>query len=58
MFCKLCVWVNRQTQEDGQSLMEYALVILFISIALVTALSSFASTLTDLYDQVAASFGI
>jgi Flp pilus assembly pilin Flp len=56
MFCKIRDQV--QTQEDGQSLMEYALVILFISIALITTLSSYANTLGSLYDQVAASFGV
>ena len=41
--------------EDGQSLVEYALVLTFIAIAVIIALIFFGSRLTNLYSKLANS---
>lgn len=42
-------------QEDGQTLVEYALIILLVSVALVGALSTFAGDIGDLIQSVSDS---
>ncbi|MGD0097514.1 MAG: hypothetical protein ABSB60_13540 [Terracidiphilus sp.] len=49
--------LQRLTQgEDGQSLVEYALVILLIAIALVAAVKNFATALVGYYQYIISSW--
>ena len=43
-------------QDDGQSLVEYALVILLIAIALVASVASFSIALVGYYDSIIKSW--
>jgi Flp pilus assembly pilin Flp len=47
-------WLRR---EKGQGLVEYALIILLVSVALVGTLSLFGAGVNGLYQQAVASFG-
>jgi Flp pilus assembly pilin Flp len=49
------MWLQRLRQEDAQTLVEYALIILFISIALVTALGALGDTLSGIINDIATS---
>jgi Flp pilus assembly pilin Flp len=49
-------WHQRLRQEDGQTLVEYALIILFISIALVASLGLLADGLADFINSATALF--
>jgi Flp pilus assembly pilin Flp len=42
--------------EDGQGLVEYALMIMLVSIAAITALTLLGSSISDLLDLVGAGF--
>jgi Flp pilus assembly pilin Flp len=49
-------WLNRLKQEDGQTLVEYALILLFVSIALTASLGllaggveNFINSATDVF---------
>jgi len=44
-------------REEGQGLVEYALIILFVAVVLVAALTTFGGTLSGLYQQVVNTFG-
>ncbi len=47
-------WLRR---EEGQGLVEYALIILLVSVALVGALTTFGGALRPLYQQAVAALG-
>jgi Flp pilus assembly pilin Flp len=49
-------WLRRLRQEDGQTLVEYALIILFISVALVASLGLLADGLSELITNAADVF--
>jgi len=38
--------------EDGQSLVEYALILLLVAVAVVAGLSGFGLSLSGLYDRI------
>jgi pilus assembly protein Flp/PilA len=42
-------------REEGQGLVEYALIILLVSVALVGALTAFGGALSGLYQQAIAA---
>lgn len=39
-------------EEDGQGIVEYALILVLSSVALVTALGMFGSTLAERFDEI------
>ena len=41
-----------QTETEGQGLVEYALIIVFIILAVMAALMGMADAITDLFNQV------
>ena len=43
-------------REEGQGLVEYALILILIAVAVVVALAVFGTQLSDLYSRVAAVF--
>ena len=43
--------------EDGQGLVEYALIILLVAVVLVGALTSFGGALSGLYQQAVSALG-
>ena len=54
---KICSGLQRLTQQDdGQSLVEYALVILLIAIALVASVASFSTALVGYYHYIITSW--
>jgi Flp pilus assembly pilin Flp len=48
--------LRRRDQERGQTLVEYALIIAFVAIALVGSLQLFAVDLQGMYQDVADAF--
>ena len=44
-------------REEGQGLVEYALIILLVSVALVGALTMFGGALSGLYQQIVIALG-
>ena len=44
-------------REEGQGLVEYALIILLVSVALVGALAAFSGALSGLYQQAISALG-
>jgi Flp pilus assembly pilin Flp len=44
-------------REDGQDLVEYALIILFIVLVVVLVMPTIGSTLADLYNRIPDSLG-
>jgi len=40
------------SREDGQGLVEYALIIILFSVAVIAAVGAFGSTLSDRYDLI------
>jgi len=49
-----CRTVSAVRDDDGQGLVEYALIILFVAVALVGALGVLAGSLDEAYKQIAA----
>jgi pilus assembly protein Flp/PilA len=47
-------WLRR---EEGQGLVEYALIILLVSVALVGALVTFSGAMNGLYSQAVSALG-
>jgi pilus assembly protein Flp/PilA len=45
----------RPLGEEGQGLVEYALIIAFIALAIIIALTAFGSTLLAYYNNIAAA---
>ena len=47
-------WANTTvaTNEDGQDLVEYALVLVFVAIAAIVALMALGPTIADIYTQI------
>ncbi len=43
---------SRTAAEKGQGIVEYALILLLASVALVTALGAFGTALADQFDQI------
>ena len=43
--------------EEGQGLVEYALIILLVAVALVGALTSFGGALSGIYQQAISALG-
>jgi Flp pilus assembly pilin Flp len=48
--------LRRADEDSGQTLVEYALIIAFIAIALVASLQLFSGGLTGIYADIAALF--
>ena len=48
--------VSIKNAEQGQGLVEYALIVLFVSVAAVAALTLFGTTVSDLFDAVVGGF--
>ena len=48
---------RRLRSEEGQGLVEYALIILLVSVALVGALTTFGGALSGLYQQIVIALG-
>ncbi len=46
----------RLREEDGQTLMEYAVILLLIALAVIAALALFGGQVLALYDQVVGSW--
>ncbi len=46
---RLLQWATVRAQEEGQGLVEYALLILFIALAAVTAVMLFGERVGELY---------
>jgi pilus assembly protein Flp/PilA len=44
-------------REEGQGLVEYALIILLVAVVLVGALTEFSGTLSGLFEQAVSAFG-
>jgi Flp pilus assembly pilin Flp len=49
-------WLHRLRQEDGQTIIEYALIIFFISVAFVVTLQALAGGIGVLIDDATALF--
>ena len=52
-FKERIAWLD---DTKGQGLIEYALIVLFVAVALVVALSAFGGILNDFYNGVASVF--
>ncbi len=48
---------RRIRSKEGQGLVEYALIILFIAVALVAAITTFSGALNGLYQTVVIALG-
>ncbi|GBD09735.1 hypothetical protein HRbin22_01995 [Candidatus Thermoflexus japonica] len=46
----------RFKREEGQGLVEYALIVLFIALIVLVALTVFGQTVSSLYSQVVSSW--
>lgn len=46
--------VDNKRDESGQSLVEYALILLLVAMAVIAGLSGFGLSLADTYDLIAA----
>jgi Flp pilus assembly pilin Flp len=44
--------------EEGQTLVEYALIIALVSVAAVGALTALTGSIGDVFDEIKASFGV
>jgi pilus assembly protein Flp/PilA len=54
----LYLWLkNWLEQEEGQDLVEYALIIALVSIALVAGLGALAGGISGVFGDIVASFG-
>ena len=52
-FKERIAWLD---DTEGQGLIEYALIVLFVAVALVVALSAFGGILSNFYSRVASVF--
>jgi len=54
----LLAWLSTccEAKEEGQTLVEYALIIALVSIALVAALSLLATNIGNVFSNISASF--
>ena len=52
---KLVAWKEAR-EEEGQTLVEYALIIALVSIALVAALSLLATNIGNVFSNISAKF--
>ncbi len=48
--------MSRSRREEGQGLVEYALIVLFIALAVLIALTVFGQTVSSLYSQVVSNW--
>ncbi len=56
MLTKLyCLLQNRLTEEEGQDLVEYALIIALVSVALVAGLGTLATAIGGAFTSIGAS---
>jgi pilus assembly protein Flp/PilA len=46
-----------RSEEEGQSLVEYALIIVLVSIALITALQGLQGNIQSVFDTIGATLG-
>lgn len=44
------------SEDEGQGLAEYALITLFVALAVISALSNLGSAVFDIFNTIAASF--
>lgn len=49
--------LHRSRDEEGQTLVEYALIIALVSVALTGALTALAGGIEGVFDQILAAFG-
>ena len=49
--------MNALRREDGQDLVEYALIIALVAILLVTALTALKGGISDVFSSIVAAFG-
>jgi Flp pilus assembly pilin Flp len=54
IIARLTSWTER---EEGQTLVEYALIIALVSIALVASLTALAGGITGVFNDIIAAFG-
>lgn len=50
-------WPAEATDESGQTLVEYVLILMFVALVTVTALEAIGLTVTGFIDDAAAGFG-
>jgi len=52
MLYQILEWFRSKEQEDGQTLVEYALILVFIAITVIAILTLFGPQLQNIYQQI------
>jgi pilus assembly protein Flp/PilA len=50
----ITAWINRfETDEEGQGMVEYALILVLISVVAIAAMTTVGQRVTDVFDLIA-----
>ena len=57
MLYQMLEWFRSQEQEEGQTLVEYALILVLIAIVVMVALTATGETVTSIFNQITGALG-
>jgi len=57
MFYQMLEWFRSQEKEEGQTLVEYALILVLIAIVVIAILTTTGTTIRDVFQQIIDGLG-
>ena len=57
MLYQMLEWFRSLEQEEGQTLVEYALILVLIAIVVIVALTATGATVSGIFDSITAALG-